>query len=98
MASGCQADMLTWKSSPIRMGDQFAVLGEHSMSAGSLDTASADPHQNYSDRESSKIRGGFRGEGRGGGLNVFTLEIQPPADPKGPPLYYFEISIFVDGP
>ena len=23
--------------------------------------------------------------------------IRPPADPKGPPLYYFEISIFADG-
>ena len=24
--------------------------------------------------------------------------IRPPADPKDPPLYYFEISIFADGP
>ena len=27
-----------------------------------------------------------------------TSGISPPADPKGPPLYYFEISVFGDDP
>ena len=30
----------------------------------------------------------------GGMRRPSLLKIQPPADPKGPPLYYFEISIF----
>ena len=42
-----------------------------------------------------KSRGGFRG-GRGFGRP--PSGIQPPADPKGYPLYYFEISIFDGGP
>ena len=40
------------------------------------------------------------GGGGGGGGRVrtpFLSGILPPADPKGPPLYYFEISIFADG-
>ena len=34
----------------------------------------------------------------GGGGGGALSGIRPPADPKGPPLYYFEISIFGDGP
>ena len=35
----------------------------------------------------------------GGGLDAFFFSgIRPPADPKGPPLYYFEITIFSDRP
>ena len=44
--------------------------------------------------------GGFRVTERGGGGGSDILSpsgIRPPADPKGPPLYYFEISIFGDG-
>ena len=43
-------------------------------------------------------RGGFRGGGGGGGGRPPPSGIRPPADPKDPPLYYFEISIFGDGP
>ena len=35
--------------------------------------------------------------GRAGG-GRFLSGVRPPADPKGPPLYYFEVSIFADGP
>ena len=36
--------------------------------------------------------------GGGGDWPLSFPGIRPPADPKGPPLYYFEISIFADGP
>ena len=35
--------------------------------------------------------------GEGGG-RLYPSGIRPPVDLKGPPLYYFEISIFGDGP
>ena len=42
--------------------------------------------------------GGGGGGGGGGGSDILSPSgIRPPADPKGPPLYYFEISIFGDG-
>ena len=38
----------------------------------------------------SKNRGGFEGEGGGGGwLAALSSEIRPPADPKGPPFGTF---------
>ena len=39
------------------------------------------------------LGGGGRWSGR-----PLSSGIRPPADLKGPPLYYFEISIFGDGP
>ena len=48
-------------------------------------------------RWKSKIKLRRPGADLGGGT-FFSSGIRPPADPKGPPLYYFEISIFTDGP
>ena len=54
----------------------------------------AETHElNYLYQKSDTVRGGFRGGGGGWSFALFT-GILPPADPKGPPLYYFEIFIF----
>ena len=44
-----------------------------------------------------KTRGGFRGGGGGGLADASPQVFDPLTDPKGPPLYHFEISIFGDG-
>ena len=47
--------------------------------------------------ECKKILCAYAGADLGGGRPL-PLRDSTPADPKGPPLYYFEISIFVDRP